>query len=145
MKKLITLFVCLFVLIGLTKADDDKPISFNELPNKSQEFIKQYFAGKDISLTKLEKDFWDKKYEVVFVNGEKAEFDKNGEWEKIDCKFSVVPDSIVPQTIREQVAKQYPQTKILKIERDKKGYEIKLNNKLELKFTLEFKLYDIDD
>lgn len=34
MKKLMTLAVCLFAFIGLTKADDDKPITVEQLPQK---------------------------------------------------------------------------------------------------------------
>ena len=35
-------------------------------------------------------------------------------------------------------------SKILKIERDKKDYEVKLSNRTELKFDLKFNLIDID-
>jgi len=34
---------------------------------------------------------------------------------------------------------------VLKIERDKKEYEVKLSNKWELKFDLQFNLIDIDN
>lgn len=145
MKRLITLAICLFAFIGFTKADDDKPIQVKDLPKKAQEFIQQNFSAKDVSLAKEEKDFWDKKYEIVFVNGEKVEFNKNGDWKEIDCKFSEVPAAVIPQAIKDVVNKQYPDAKILKIERDDKKYEVKLNNRMELKFTPDFKLYDIDN
>ena len=41
-------------------------------------------------------------------------------------------------------ATNYPDAKILKIERDKKDYEVKLSNRTELKFDLKFNLIDID-
>lgn len=145
MKQIILLFACLFALQGLAKADDDKPVVVKELPQKIQDFIKQYFPKNEISLAKLEKDFWEKKYEIVFVNGEKAEFFQNGSWEKIDCKYSAVPDAIIPQAIKDHITKQYPDVKILKIERDNKNYEVKLSNQLELKFNKAFQLIDIDN
>lgn len=145
MKKVIALTICLFAFIGLTKADDDKPITVEQLPQKAQAFIQQYFKGKEISLAKLEKDMWNKKYEVVFVNGDKLEFDKNGEWEEVGCKFSEVPGGIVPKQIRDDVAKKYPDAKILGIERDSRGYDIQLNNRLELQYDTSFQLVDIDD
>lgn len=145
MKKLITLSVCLFALLGLAKADNDKPISLNELPQKSQKFIKQYFPKNEISYAKMEKEVWDKKYEVVFVNGEKIEFDKKGDWKEIDCKFSAVPEALIPAAIKKHLAEQYPQAKVIQIERDSKGYDVKLNNKLELKYTPTFQLKEIDD
>lgn len=145
MKRLITLSICLFIFLGFTRADDDKPISVEQLPAKAQEFIKQYFSKKEVSYAKMEKDFWEKKYDVVFVNGEKVEFDKNGLWEEVNCKFSVVPEAIIPQPIRNLLAKQYPEAKPLKIERDSKGYEVKLNNQLEIKFNTNFQIVDIDN
>ena len=71
MKKLITFSICLFAILGFAKADNDKPISWNELPQKSQEFIKKYFPKNEVSFAKMENEIWDKTYEVVFTNGEK--------------------------------------------------------------------------
>ena len=67
MKQIILLFACLFALQGLAKADDDRAITVDQLPQKAQEFIQKYFPKNEISLAKMEKDFWEKKYEVVFV------------------------------------------------------------------------------
>ena len=133
MKKLMTLAICLFAFIGITRADDDKPVTVDQLPQKAQTFIKQYFADKQVSLAKQERDFFDKSYEVMFVNGEKVEFDKNGEWKDVDCKFSEVPADIIPQAIRTH------------IDRDSRGYEVQLNNRLELSYNTSFQLTDIDD
>ena len=127
MKKLMTLAICLFAFIGITRADDDKPVTVDQLPQKAQTFIKQYFADKQVSLAKQERDFFDKSYEVMFVNGEKVEFDKNGEWKDVDCKFSEVPADII------------------QIDRDSRGYEVQLNNRLELSYNTSFQLTDIDD
>ena len=140
MKQLITLTICLFIFSGIIKADNDKPVTIDELPQKAQEFLKQHFSKNTISYAQVEKELWG----VVFTNGEKIEFDKNGEWKEIDCKFSAVPDTLVPQQIQDHIKKQFPQNKIIQIEKDSKGYEIKLNNKLELKYTPTFQLKEID-
>ena len=78
MKQLITLTVLLFSMFGIAKADEDKPIQVNELPKKAQEFIQKHFAKHNVSYAKVENDFWDKSYDVIFVNGDKIEFNKNG-------------------------------------------------------------------
>ncbi|MCZ2607976.1 PepSY-like domain-containing protein, partial [Bacteroides fragilis] len=39
----------------------------------------------------------------------------------------------------------YPDAKVLKIERDKTDYEVKLSNGWELKFDSKFNLIDIDN
>lgn len=145
MKTMMMMLVCLFALQGLAKADDDKPIEVNNLPQKAQTFIKQHFADAKISYAKVEEDFLDKRYDVIFVNGQKVEFDKKGEWLEVDCKFSVVPTAIIPEQIKKQVTQKFPEQKVVKIERDKKGYEVKLDNKLEIKFTKNFQIVGYDD
>ena len=52
--------------------------------------------------------------------------------------------AIIPAAIQKYVTTNYPDAKILKIERDKKDYEVKLSNRTELKFDLKFNLIDID-
>lgn len=39
MKKLLILFVCLFTLQTIARADDDKPIQVSQMPQKAQQFI----------------------------------------------------------------------------------------------------------
>ncbi|MDE5612665.1 MAG: PepSY-like domain-containing protein [Odoribacter sp.] len=145
MKQLIAFIICLFVFSGIAKSDNNRPISVNELPKKSQDFIQQFFPGNAIAYSKMEKEFRDKNYDVVLANGEKIEFDKNGEWKEVDCKFSAVPDAIVPKQIKDYLAQQFPQAKVLKIERETKGYEVKLDNQLEIKFNPRFQVIEIDD
>ena len=92
----------------------------------------------------MESDFFYKSYEVIFTNGDKVEFDNKGNWEEVNCKYSYVPTAIIPAAIQKYVTTNYPDAKILKIERDKKDYEVKLSNRTELKFDLKFNLIDID-
>ena len=49
MKQIILLFACLFALQGLAKADDDRAITVDQLPQKAQEFIQKYFPKNEIS------------------------------------------------------------------------------------------------
>ena len=91
MKKLLLLFVCLFTLQTIARADDDKPIQVSQMPQKAQQFIKQHFAGSNIAMAKVESDFLQKSYDVIFTDGNKVEFDKKGNWTEVNCKFSVVP------------------------------------------------------
>ena len=130
MKKLVFLLVCLFTLQTVARADDDKPIQVTQMPQQAQQFIKQHFADSKVALAKMESD--------------KVEFDNKGNWEEVNCKYSAVPAAIIPATIQKYVTTNYPDAKILKIERDKKDYEVKLSNRTELKFDLKFNLIDID-
>ena len=66
------------------------------MPQKAQQFIKQHFAGSNIAMAKVESDFLQKSYDVIFTDGNKVEFDKKGNWTEVNCKFSVVPQGIIP-------------------------------------------------
>ncbi len=144
MKKLLFLLVCLFSIQTVAWADDDKPIQVSQLPQSAQQFIKQYFAENRVAMAKVETDFWDKSYDVIFTNGDKVEFDKKGNWKEVNCKYSVVPVKIIPPAIKNYVNSNYPDAKVLKLERDRKDYEVKLSNGWELKFDLKFNLIDMD-
>ena len=145
MKKLIVLVLCLFGILSATYADSDKPIKVNQMPQEAQQFIKTHFADQRIAMAKVESDWFDKNYDVIFTNGDKVEFDKQGNWKEVDCKYGSVPMGIIPTPVRKYVAEQYPGAGILKLERDKKGYEVKLSTKLKLKFDLNFNLTEVDD
>ena len=126
-------------------AGNDRIITVAELPAVSQQFIKAHFAGVEVSYAKVDEEMFDKDYKVVFVNGSKVEFAKNGQWTDVDCKYGEVPAAIVPQQIRDHVAQHFTGRKIVSIDRDKRGYEVKLDNGLELKFDLKFRLIEVDD
>lgn len=144
MKKLALLFVCIFAFQLTVLADDDKPITFEQLPQTAQQFIGKHFAGKTISLAKMENGILEKSYDVIFTNGDKLEFDRKGQWTDIDCKYNEVPASAVPQQIADYVAVKHKDVKILKIEREKGRYDVDLSNGWELTFDKKFNVVDID-
>jgi hypothetical protein len=146
MKKVMILFLSLFLVQALVKADNDKPIEFNQLPQSSQQFVKKHFASKAIALIKMDSDFFDRSYEVIFSNGDKVDFDKKGNWKDVDCRYSELPEIIVPIQIRNYVAKNYPGVKVLKVEKEDRGkLEVGLSNNLDLTFDSKFNLVDIDN
>ena len=145
MKKLVLLFVCVFMTSVVVMADNDKPITVNQLPAQAQTFLNTYFKGHKVALAEQETEVFNKSYDVVFTTGEKVEFDKSGEWTEVQCRQSEVPAQIVPEAIRTYVQTNYPDTKILSIERDRKEYEVKLSNRWELTFDAMMRVIDIDD
>ena len=147
MKKLTIIFASLALMASSVSAfaGNDRIITVAELPAASQQFIKAHFAGVEVSYAKVDEEMFDKDYKVVFVNGSKVEFAKNGAWKEVDCKYGEVPAAIVPQQIRDYVAKNFAGRKIVSIDRDKRDWEVKLDNGLDLKFDLQFRLIEIDD
>lgn len=135
----------LLVISASVFADNDKPISFNELPMAAQQIINNNFKGKKIALTTVETGLLDKGYDVVFVDGAKLEFDKKGHWTNIDCGKSAVPAALIPAKIASYVKDTYSGQSIIKIDKDNKEYEIELSNGLEITFNKNFKVVEIDN
>ncbi len=145
MKKLFLSLTCLVLVSTASFADDDRAISVNQLPQTAQQFIQSYFVDVEISYAKMESELFDKSYEIIFVNGNKVEFDKNGKWTDIDCKYTEVPIGIVPQKIQDFIAKNHPNTKVIEIDKDRWDYDLKLNNRIELRFDLNENFIGFDD
>ncbi len=146
MKKILFALVA-FLSFGVSavKADNDKIISKKELPAQAQQFINEHFNGVKLSYAKLERDFLENSYEVMLANGAKLEFSSKGTWEDVDCRYGEVPAAIIPQPIKEYIKSNYPGERVLKIERERNRYELKLSNRLELTFDENFRIIDIDD
>ncbi len=146
MKKILFVFAAILSLSVLTaRADNDRIISKELLPAEAQTFINTHFASLKISYAKQERDFLEHSYEVVFANGAKLEFNRKGAWKDVDCRYGEVPAAIVPQAIRDYVKANYPDAKILRIERDSNDYEVKLSNRFELTFDKKLHIIDIDN
>ena len=84
------------------------------------------------------------RYDVTFTNGDVVEFNKRGEWKNIDCKYSAVPDGVIPTAIQSYVAKNYPNAKVKQLERDRKDYDVELTNGWEIKFDKRFRVIELD-
>ena len=146
MKRILFLLATVFSFgVFNASADNDKIIAKEALPAAAQAFINTHFAGLKISYAKLERDFLEQSYEVVFTDGIKLEFDRKGAWTDVDCRYGEVPAVVVPQAIRDYVKSNFPDAKILKIERGVRDYEVKLSNRLELTFDKRLNIIDIDD
>lgn len=146
MKKIL-FFVFAFFVLGVASiyADNDKIINKSQLPAQAQQFLNENFSGVKISYAKQEKDFLSRSYEVMLADGTKLEFSSKGNWEEVDCRYGEVPTNIIPAPIAKYIKDNYPNEKVLKIERDRSNYELKLSNRLELTFNQDFKIIDIDN
>lgn len=141
MKKYLILLVAILTLGFSAKADHDQVITFNQLPATAQALLKEHFADKVPLIVTMD---WDD-YTIVYDSGEKVEFDKQGNWKEIDCRSSFVPTALIPEQIKANVKTSFPGTTIIKLDRNRRGYEVKLNNGLEIEFNRSFQVIDIDD
>lgn len=145
MKKIVMFLAgLLFLGSSVASADNDKAVRVEDLPQKAQAFISNYFGDLKVAYAKSEYDLFEKSYAVVFTNGQKLEFDGRGEWIDVDCRYNAVPVELVPQPIVDKINSLYSGTQVIRIDRDKKRYEVKLSNRMELKFDRNYNLVDID-
>lgn len=148
MKKTAFLFalLCLLAAGAAAMTDDDRPIAVSELPQTARQFLNTHFPESKVAWAVVDGSFLGKDYEVGFADGSKIEFDRNGEWKEVEMRGqSAMPASVVPEPIRTYVAENYPGAEIREISRDRRGYEAKLSNRLELEFDNSFALIKIDD
>ena len=148
MRTIIISLLAALALLAQTPASastgDEKAIPADRLPKTALVTVKAHFPGRKVALAKVETELFSKEYTVIFTNGEKIEFDGRGRWTEVKCKRSAVPSSLVPQAIARYIRGNYPDCRILEIERDDDEYEVKLSNYVEITFDTDFNVIDID-
>lgn len=148
MNKYLLIIVAVICTFFSGYAQDKYTINRNDLPQAAQKFLTDYFPKSKVSMVKTDKHLLKRTdYDVKLVNGTKIEFNNSGKWTSVDCKKSAVPDGIVIRPIRNYVKNNYPDTKIVKIQKTSSKYEVGLSNDIELTFNLlgQFKSKSIDD
>lgn len=136
--------VCTLFTQTPAMADNDKPVTVEQLPAAAQQFIKANFADRTVSIAKMESGLIEKSYDVLFTNGDRVEFDRNGNWTEVQCPQTAVPASVVPAQVADYVKKAQAAAKIVKIEKDRSNTEVSLSNGVELTFNKNYQVVDID-
>lgn len=148
MKKLLLLITLILSVSISGYAFDKYSLDRNDLPEAAREFLEKHFPKAKVGMIKTDKHLLKKTdYDVKLVNGTKIEFNNSGKWTSVDCKNSAVPEAIIPKAIRTYVSKNYPDVKIVKIEKSPTKYEVELSDDVELTFNAlgQFKSVKLDD
>lgn len=143
MKQMVTLLAMFLLPLGANA--DERPVKFEQLPQKAQEVISHHFKGSQLSYAKYDNDLADQSYDVVFTDGTKIEFNRRGEWEKIECRRDTrIPQTLLPAAMVEYLTANHQGQGVVEIERDINSLEVKLSNGLDLIFNNNgtFKRYD---
>lgn len=143
MKKIFAIAAIALATIQIIKADD-RPVTFNQLPAAAQAFINTNYPGEKISYATVDDDFVRPDYNVMLANGVKIQFENSGALEKIESRAGV-PEGLIPVQIKEYVKMHYPDAVVVEYEIGRKSYEVKLSNRLEVKFNRNFNVIEIDD
>lgn len=135
MKKFLFLTAMVIGIVQFAMAADVVTTDVNKLPAAAREMLNRHFPDLRVTSIKIDKDLFEAaNYEVKLENGTEVEFNADGEWTEIDCKNNPVPPFFVPQAISRYMNDNYNGHKIVKIERDRKGYELTLENGWEVEF-----------
>ena len=137
----IFLVALMSLLVSNVALADDTPIPVEQLPVAAKTFVQTNFQGKKIIYA--EKD-WNS-YECRLDDGTKIEFNRKGNWKKVDCHMTAVPAAIVPAAIQQYVSTSFPGTVITKIDKERYGYDIELSNDIDLKFNYQGAIIGMDD
>ncbi len=139
------LVLSLVLLFGIVPfcIDYDRPIDKEQLPGAAQVFLKKHYPGQFIAFAEKEVEFLSVRYDVILAGGTKLVFTRNGDWLKVDGKFSEVPQEIIPQAIKDELVRRELPRQVLEIEREHGTYEVKLPDGIEINF--DEKTFEIVD
>ncbi len=144
LRSLLTVSVAIVSMILSASCEKDSIIDDTRLPDEAQSFISTYFSATNVVTVMKEGSGLFTEYDVVLADGTKLSFNRNGEWTDVDCGNSAVPAGIVPEEISAKVTELYPNCLIVDIERDSEGYEVELDNGVDLSFSKKFALKEVD-
>ncbi len=142
---LVTLNSSIFAPATSAKADNDKPVRFEQLPDAARKFIHEHFADAKLTLATVDKEVFETTYDVIFTDGTQIEFNSRGEWKDIECRGRFVPEKVMMTEIVDFLRQQHPDARVKEIERNKNGFEINLDNRMELAFDTRGNFRGYDD
>lgn len=144
MKKLILMIVSIAAFVSVAGAED-KPVTFNQLPEGARTFLDTNYQKVKLVLATKDDDFIRPEFNVVLENGVAIQFDNDGRLEKIASRSGDIPAAVIPKQITDIVKSHYPNAYIVEYEVDRKTYEVKLSNRIEITFDSSFRMIEIDD
>lgn len=135
-----TKIILVTVLLGLAiTASAQKRIEITDLPKASQEFLKEHFSHTSVNIAKKDAEHGEKGYEVKLKDGTEVEFWKDGSYREVDGGDKPIPTAFIPASIKDYVAKNYPNEKITHIDYGHKDLDVDLTNDIDLEFTKDGK------
>ena len=145
MKKIKLIGMCLLLSATTLFAKDRITKDMNVLPANSKEFLNRHFKNIQVSHIKVDKGLWKtESYDVILTNGINVEFNGSGNWKEVEGKHTAVPAEIIPAVIRTYIQKHFPGHTVVSIEKDRREYDLKLDNDIDLTFDLNGNLKEID-
>ena len=146
MKKLqvLGIIATLGLLLFAISCDEEKGLSDNEIPTEISSYVTTHFPTNNIIRVTEDKDGTRKSYDVVLSGNIKLEFNSQKEITDIDSS-SRLPDSVIPQAIRDYASENYPDNFITDWELEDNHQQVGLNNDVDLEFTMDGEFIRVDN
>ena len=132
------------LLLSLSVNAEERSITFDKLPVQARTFINSHYLSSEVLQVLKDESLIRPEYTVYIAHGISVEFDYNGSLEKITSNETPIPEDVIPAQIKDYVARHYPDATFSEYEVDRKHYEVKLSNRIELNFNKKFHLMEID-
>lgn len=126
MKKFIVFLTAAVAGIIALSGCDEVKIKEKRLPETARTFIQKNFPHTNILGAEKEREDGVKQYNVRLADGTEIEFDARGNWESIECEFSILPEAALLPTISGYITENYPGSKAYKIDKKYGGYEVEI-------------------
>ena len=143
-QKILLIAITLIGMMSLV-ACDDQVVAPTQVPVVIQTFVQQTFPGQTITYAEKDLELFGYKYDVVLADGTQISFDTDNVWDKVKTVTSAVPAALVPAPVATYLNANFPAVTIVKLDKERYGYEVELANGLELKFNKQGALMEMDD
>ncbi len=129
-----TAFLTLLMVTTFAFAQD-KVVPYSQIPSEVKSYVTTHFPKHKVIQSEIDMEGVSKQYEIILSEGIELKFNNKYNIIEIDGK-SKLPNSVVPEKIREYVATNYPNNVITEWKIDGKNQQIGLDNDLDLEFKM---------
>ena len=141
------ILVALVVFVAGVASADYKTTDVSKLPQEAVKCLQQNIPAATVRLIKVDTSFLGfgaSSYDTYLSDGTEIDFDKYGQWTEIENEVAGVPQAFIVDTVKEYLAKNFPNTKIVSLKKKPYGYQIELANDIEIRFDSTWKFISVD-
>ncbi len=128
----------------LTSCDKEEVIPSSDLPSEITSYVSTHFPNNTIVQVINDRDGLSKTYDILLSENISLEFNRKKEIIDIDA-VTQLPNSVIPEKIRQYVTTNYSTNFITDWELDDKNQQVQLDNGLDLEFKMNGDFLRIDN
>lgn len=136
-------FLILLMITTLTFAQDNI-VPYSQIPSEIKNYVTAHFPKHSVIQSEIDMEGLSKQYEINLNEGIELKFNNKNLIIDIDGK-SKLPDSVIPEKIRQYIATNYPNNVITDWEIEEKNQQVCLDNDLDLEFNMNGDFIKIDN